>query len=190
MTLALSLVRERLPHVRINWQLSDNPVFASGDTPDLILHFGALPATGAWISTTLFRAPERLIASAHYAAEKGLPESLEQLTEHPLLVWKPPLEEAELLHLRAGGQLRVAPAFVSADVHLVRCLALAGQGIAYVPDGGVPEVDREVEVVPVLASLVGRDQSLRALVPTSVATLPTGQRLLDVIRELSSLLLT
>ncbi len=188
MTLALSLVRERLPHIRINWQICENPAFASGETPDLILHFGPPPGSGAWISTTLFRAPERLVASADYVAEKGLPESLEELSQHPLLRWKPPWGEAELLPLRAGGEHRVAPVFVSTDVHLVRCLALAGQGIAYVPDGGVPEVDQNVELLPVLAPIVGRDQALRALVPTSLSTLPTGQRLLDVLRELSALL--
>ena len=188
-TMALRLVRERLPHVRINWQICDNPVFSGGDTPDLILHFGALPATGSWISTTLFRAPERLIASAAYVEEKGLPTTLDQLSEHSLLLWKPPVDEAELLPLRAGGVHRVSPAFLSADVHLVRCMALAGLGIAFVPDGGLPEVDRDTEVVPVLPGLVGRDQSFRALVPSTLATLPTGQRLLDVLRELSSLLL-
>jgi DNA-binding transcriptional LysR family regulator len=188
MTLALGIARERLPHVRITWRISDNPVFGSGETPDLILHFGPLPSAGSWISTTLYRAPERLVASADYGAEKGLPTSLEELSNHTLLVWKPPSEEAELLPLRGGGHYRVAPVFVSPDVHLVRSLAIAGLGIAFVPDGGVPEVGESGSLLPVLADEVGRDQALKALVPATLSTLPTGQRLLDLLRELSALL--
>lgn len=187
MAFALQIVRERLPHVRIQWRVFEDPVHALG-APDLILHFGAIPTSGNWISTTLYRAPERLVASEAYIEEYGMPQTVADLERHALLVWRPPGEDPELLPLFSGASIRVVPQFVSADVHFLRMLAAQGLGIAFVPDGGLPEVDPSVRLCHVLAGVVGREQAFKALIPDTVATLPTGERLLDLLRELATLL--
>ncbi len=186
LALAFGLVRERLPNLRVHWGVHEDPVHAPGPDPDVIFHFGPLPATGAWTSTTLYRTPEHLIASEDWIAEHGTPRDIGDLARHPLLVWKPPGEDGMTLPLRAGGAARITPAFISSDVHLLRCLAATGFGLAYLPDGGLP--DPGPALIPVLPDIVGRDQVVRALIPAAVSSLPGGERLLSVIKELAQVM--
>lgn len=55
MTVALAIARERMPHLRIRWSVAEDPVYISGDTPDVIFHFGEIPSSGSWVSTVLVR---------------------------------------------------------------------------------------------------------------------------------------
>lgn len=82
----------------------------------------------------------------------------------------------------------VVPTFVTADIHFLRSLAVSGQGTALVPEGAMPEVDASARLLPVLETLVGREESFKALVPGALAPLPSGQRLLDFLRELTLLM--
>lgn len=185
MALVFAVLRERMPRVEFRCTIADDPLRELHDEVELVLHFGPPPARGSWISTVLARTPERLLASPLYLQERGAPASLDDLAQHTLLSWRAPGEEGRRWPLIAGGWWPVSPVFVCPDAHLVRQIAASGQGIALLPEGGVPEApDMPGELVPVLPALVGRDNALRAMVPEALAGLPKGRAVLGAIREL------
>jgi DNA-binding transcriptional LysR family regulator len=169
-------------------QTSRDPAREPLDGVDLLLHFGSSGLTsGAWVATTLLRAQERLLASPTYLALAGAPQRPEDLTEHLLVTWDPPGEDAALWPLPEGRSLPVRPAFTCADVHLVRHLPAAGQGIARVPDGDVRDApDAPGALVQVLPQLQ-REIPLRAASPEALLQRPKGRALFDLVRELAQL---
>lgn len=185
MGLTFALIRERLPAVEVRYTTSEDPLRELRDDVDLVLHFGPPPASGAWVTTTLLRTPERVVASPDYLQQAGTPCSLEEIQEHTLLGWRPPGEDGRRWPLLDGGFVEVSPTLVAADVHLVRQLAAAGHGLALVPDAGLPEApDLGGELHVVLEDVVGRPNALRALVPEAMAKLPKGRALIELAREL------
>lgn len=182
--LLLQIAREKLPRLEFRLALSEDPLSVLRDDVDMVLHFGAPPARGPWISTVLADAPERLVANPELLAERGAPRTLEDLAQLPLLSWVRPGEDERAWPLRDGGSLPVRPILCSADVHLLRCLAAAGHGVALVPDGGLPEgPDVPGTLVAVLPELVGRPCALRALMPESMLRLPKGRALVDLLKD-------
>ena len=185
---AFAAFRERFPRLEFRVSLADDPLRDLRDDVDAVVHFGPLPASGPWISTTLARSPERLIASTEYLARAGVPQRAEDLEQHALLSWLPPGEDGRRWPLVDGGTIEVSPVLLTADVHMVRQFASAGQGIAFVPDGSVPGLpDMFGEVVPVLDGVVGRACALRAMVPEALAKTPKGRAVLDTLRAVASM---
>ncbi len=183
--LVLAMARQHLPLVEFQCLMADNPLERLDDELDLVLHFGPPPRQGPWISTQLANAPERLVASPDYLAERGVPHTPADLAKHSLLSWRPPGLDPRGWPLRDGGTLPVTPVFITSDVHLIRQLAAAGQGIALLPDGGLPEgPDISGPLVPVLEGVVGRPNAFRALVPELLIQLPKGRKVMDLLREL------
>jgi DNA-binding transcriptional LysR family regulator len=71
------------------------------------------------------------------------------------------------------------------DAHFIRQFALAGLGIARVPDAllagpGQPEG----APVPVLPELVGRELGLRVVVPAALADIPRIKAMLALLKPL------
>lgn len=179
--------RARFPRLELRVSVCDDPLQELRDDVDLVVHFGAIPTSGSWISTTLARTPERLFASPTYLAEAGTPTTVEELANHVLLSWTPPGGDPHLWPRVEGPPFEVHPVFVCADVHLIRQFASAGHGIALVPDGKLPmSPDMFGELVPVLDGVVGRACALRAMMPESMAKLPKGRAVLDTCRELAA----
>ena len=176
-----AIARERMPRVEFRFSVSDDPLSVLRDDVDLVLHFGPAPTRGPWISTVLVDAPERLVASPAFLEERGAPTTADELRALPLLSWRPPGEDGRSWPMVGGGSLPVSPLLISADIHLLRGLAAAGHGVAFTPDGGIPEPDREL--VPVLPALIGRPCALRALVPEAMIRLPKGRAAVDLLRE-------
>jgi len=182
LALAYAFARARIPRVVFRFAVVDDPLELLRDEVDLVLHFGPTPARGAWISTLVLEAPERLVASPEYLAAMGRPSSLEELGAHPLLCWQAPGEDPARLPLLDGGARPITPAVVAADVHTLRLFAAQGLGIAFVPDPSVHEVPgARGGLERVLPDQVGRSCALRAMVPEAQARLPRGRALLDIV---------
>jgi len=181
----LSMASAHLPRMQFHLSVAEDPLRALRDDVDMVLHFGPPPERGPWISTVLAAAPERLVASPAYLRARGTPRHPEDLDGHTLLSWRAPGEDGRSWPLRAGGSLAVSPTLIAPDVHLVRQLASAGQGIALIPDAGLPEgPDIEGEIVGVLDGLVGRPNALRVLLPEPMARLPKGRAIIAMTRDL------
>lgn len=181
----LSLASVHLPRMQFHLSEAEDPLRVLREDVDLVLHFGPPPERGAWISSVLAPTPERLVASPSYLSARGHPRRPEDLAGHTLLGWRPPGEDGLSWPLRGGGSLAVSPTLVAPDVHLIRQLASAGQGIALIPDGGVPEGPDMLEpLVGVLEDAVGRHNALRVLMPEPMARLPKGRAIVAMARDL------
>ncbi len=183
--LMYATAHQLMPRLEFSVALAEDPLRAPLDELDLILHFGAPPTHGPWVSTLVRSAPERVLASPVYLEEHGAPQHPSELERHSLLSWKAPGEDGRSWPLRTGGILPVTPCLILSDVHLLRQFAAMGAGLALLPDGGVPEgPDLAGELVPVLGEAIGRPNALRALVPEALSRLPKGRRMMALIKEL------
>jgi DNA-binding transcriptional LysR family regulator len=166
-------LRSRWPHLAIRAHLSTEPLAESLVDVDVVVHFGDLTPKGTWISHVMLRVAERLVASEEYLARRGTPKTADDLEQHEVFAWQPPGEDAHLLPLRAGGELVVRPMLVTSDIHVLHQCAFAGHGIAFVPDGSVPDpAHPRTALVPVLEDVIGRERALRISVPAALADVP------------------
>jgi DNA-binding transcriptional LysR family regulator len=166
-------MRLTFPDVRVESRFSEDPLAESMVDVHFAFHFDEAEPNGKWISQTVARASERLIASEDYLARRGAPGAIADLARHDLLSWRAPGDDGRLWPSRAGAAFPVEPKVVSADIHTIRQCCLAGLGIALVPDPGVPLPGMpEDALVAVLPGLVGRDRMLRMTVPVALAETP------------------
>jgi DNA-binding transcriptional LysR family regulator len=183
-TLIYQSLRERLPGLRIQVHYSEDTAATLVDDVDLLLHFGPRLTTGAWVTRVLHPVHEVLLASPAYLERAGLPTHPEELAGHDLLFWRGPCSDGPALPLRSGGLLPVSPLLESSDAYTLRLLARAGLGLAWLPEGRVPDPEEEPgALVPVLPELIGRECPLRMAVPEALAHAPRIQRLLALIGE-------
>lgn len=174
--------RERHPRLRFDVVFREAPLAEEG--ADLLVHFGERVTQGPWVTRTLLPVSEELLASADYLARHGRPETLEDLAGHELLAWKRPGVDPTLLPTLDGGHVPVAPSIVSSDVHGLRQLALAGAGIAFVPDGRLPDPNAPPgALVRVLPDLVGRSCPIHVVVPEPLARAPQVRALQQSILD-------
>ncbi len=77
------------------------------------------------------------------------------------------------------------PALISSDIYSLRQCALAGLGIAFVPDAGLPEhLAAAAPLQPVLPDAVSRERPLRVVVPAALSEIPRSKAVLDEVRSL------
>ncbi len=180
----LASVRSSGLDIRIAFEERADP---AGDAKevDLMFHFGPPPDQEAWFSRVIRRAPLTLVASPSYLQSRGTPETPEDLAQHTLLMWAG-AGPSDQLPLRAGGSLRVVPWLVSSNVNLLRRVAALGVGLAFAPDGGIPDEQGVGPLVPVMTDLVGRDETLRATSPLPSRSDPRAAAFVERVHQLLS----
>jgi DNA-binding transcriptional LysR family regulator len=167
----MGALRRRLPLVHLEMRFSEDPVGELTGGGDVALHWGPEP-TGSWISHAVFRVPQLLVGAESYLARAGHPRTVGDLAAHPLYCWRGPEGGPAVLHHKNGAALVVDAVATSTDIHLVRQCALAGLGLAYLPDAGVPDLGTSERIVPVLATTVGRARNLVLTMPRALAAVP------------------
>lgn len=186
-TLALlyGVLHTRLPRLAFDVHFSNDPSRELLVGVDMAFHFGQKSLDGPWTSREIIRIPIHLIAGEDYLRRRGTPRDVADLAAHDLLAWQAPGEDARLWPLADGGVFRVSPVVIAEDIHQLRQLALAGQGIALVPDVGLPDPGvPEGAVVQVLPALIGSETALRVIVPTALSHLPRVKALLALLEPL------
>ena len=159
-----------------------DPIAGRLDDVDLAFHFGARAAHGSWVTKRLASLRIWLLALRNYLARRGTPESLGALTAHPLLVWTGSAPDGRSLPLVTGERLAVEPAIVSADVHMLRQAAIAGLGIALLPDALIPDPGfTEAPLVRVLPELVVEESGLWVAVPEVLRQSPKVRALFETV---------
>jgi DNA-binding transcriptional LysR family regulator len=113
--------------------------------------------------------PMRLFVSAHYLARHGSPESIEELKEHRVAMWRSPNQPIGRIPRRDGRSLQIDPHFVTDDPAVLYRLSIEGAFISYLPE--LPELTD-----PSLKTLFD-DQLIetvrpRAMIPDILADLP------------------
>ncbi len=123
----------RHPHLRIDLDLTERLADPVAERLDAVIRIGALPDS-ALIASPLSVQVRVLCASPAYLAQAGTPTDASQLPAHRLL---DKLHGADLLGWRHVIERPVAPgkaAFCCDDFEALREAALAGMGIALLPD--------------------------------------------------------
>ncbi|MDP2316896.1 MAG: LysR family transcriptional regulator [Pseudomonadota bacterium] len=175
-----SALRAAHPRLSVEARYAEDPVGTTLTEVDLVFHFGDRLATGPWITRVVHPMTERLLASPGYLAARGTPRTPADLDGHDLLVWRRPGADARALPTLDGGAMPIAPTVVATDVHLLHTLAAAGSGLAFVPDGRIPDPTLPPDaLVPVLPDHVGRDCPLRMVVPQPLARAPKVRTVLE-----------
>ena len=183
LTPLFATLRRKHPRLSLRVRFSDDPLAGLLDDVDVAVHFGSRSPAGPWVSYEILRLREWLIASSEYLRRNGVPETPEALADHDLLAWAPPDGDPTLWPTRQGLALRVEPAMISTDIHMLRQCAAAGMGIAFLPDAGLPESDSAADrLVPVLRDDIGRERPLRFVVPAALSEIPRIRAVLTEIR--------
>lgn len=183
LTPLFAALREAFPRLSLQARFSEDPVTSALEDVDVLVHFGPHGPEGPWLAHEVWQLRERLIASREYLARRGTPTTLEQLAGHELLAWAPPGEDPRVLPTLSGEPFEVEPVLVSADVHCLRQMVLAGLGIGFVPDAMLPDPGvPEDALAPVLAEVVGRRRSLFVAFPAAQAGLPKLRAILQHVR--------
>ncbi|MEN0065336.1 MAG: LysR family transcriptional regulator [Myxococcota bacterium] len=175
-------LRSRYPALHLRLRTADDPIAALQDDVDVALAFGDRRPGGRWISMEVLRIRQWLLASPAYLAAHGTPSTIEELMDHELLAWAAPGEDPTQWACLDGRILTITPALASPDVHLLRNVAAAGLGVAFLPDGLLPEPGPPL--VPVLPEVVGQDRSVRIVVPAAMEGIPRIKALLSELRGL------
>lgn len=173
MTTVIGLTRAAYPQLDYHCTFSDDPLSGPLVDVDVVAHFCEDAPQGPWVSYVAMRVPERLIASPDYLARRGTPTSIADLEGHDLLSWQAPKGDPRVWHSPKEGPFNVRPRLITTDIHLLRSVCIAGQGIALVPDAMVPDPSHgEDALVTVLPGLVGRERPLRISVPLALSEIP------------------
>ncbi|MCB9761652.1 MAG: LysR family transcriptional regulator [Alphaproteobacteria bacterium] len=179
-----TVFRQRYPAIRLRMDVVPDPLAGLSAEVDVVVHFGAAPTTGAFRTVTVHHLPERLVASRRYLEERGRPRCIEELADHDLMSWLPPGEDGTRWPLQNGGWLPVSPGYVTADIHILRRLTIAGHGITLMPDS--PLLARPGDdIEPVLEEVVGRETALRVLFPEAATERRPVRALLREIQALT-----
>jgi len=183
LTPLFAALRGAFPKLSLQLRFSEDPVAGPLEDIDMLVHFGPEGPAGPWLSHEVWRLREWLLASHEYLGRRGTPKTLEELAGHELLAWAPPGEDPRVLPTLTGESFEVEPTMVSADVHCVRQMVLAGLGIGFLPDALLPDPGApDGLLVPVLPEIVSRQRGLHVVFPAAQAGLPKLRAILQHVR--------
>lgn len=172
---------ETIPELRLDVRASADPLAEIMEDTDVALVFNQGEREGRWRKIPLFRAPEVLLARPS-VLEAAPVDSVADLARHRLLMWRSPEHPTDRLPLWSGSSVPVAPHVASADIHLLHHMALAGGGIAFVPDAGLDyESSTKDSLVRVLPDEVGRERWFSIIAADSMRDMPKLQELMAVL---------
>jgi DNA-binding transcriptional LysR family regulator len=176
-------VRAAYPRLHVECRFSEDPLAESLSDIDFAVHFSDTVPKGKWISYAILDVREWLVGRRDYLERRGTPASIEELAQHELFAWRAPGEDGRAWSLCSGGTVKVEPALISSDIHLLRSCCLEGLGLSLIPDGLLPGT-RSEELVPVLADVLGRQRAIRVTVPSVLSDVPKVKVVLDRVRAL------
>jgi DNA-binding transcriptional LysR family regulator len=164
----------RHPSVQLQLDLSTRHVDLRRDGYDVALRASTELEPGL-VARVLSRAPGIAVAAPAYLEAHGTPRTARELRQHRCLVG---FARGELPQthwpLLSGGKLQIEAAFTTNDMPMLCEAALAGLGIAFVPQMAIIDALERGELVHVLPGVVGAETRIaivyleRELVPPQV----------------------
>lgn len=126
-----------------------------------------------------------VVASPDYLAQHGTPKSPADLMQHACLHYRFPNSgrlETWALRLPPGEpELQLPTTMISNNIEARLCLAMRGQGIAYLPDFSVRAALKEGALVEILAGYVEWSGAFHVLWPASKHPSPKVRALVDFL---------
>lgn len=146
---------KKYPEVRFEVHATTEFVDLIAGGFDLALRASATLAPGL-IARVLQRSDIGLVASPAYLRAAGTPERAADLAQHQCLVgFERGIVPQTHWPLRAGGRVKVESALACNDIALLAEAALAGQGIAFLPESFLSDLLRRGRLVRVMPDIVG-----------------------------------
>lgn len=181
----LSFIRDKYPRLSFRFMFSEDPIGGLLENVDMALHVGQRTPPGPWVSRELLRIRAWAIASTDYLARRGTPQRVEDLAQHDLLSWEAPGDDGRKWPTLHGEAIEVSPFLIAKHIHFLRQFAIAGMGIAMVPDLMLPDPGvPDGALIPVLPDVLGREVSVRVVVPAVLSDIPRIRAMLDLLKPL------
>jgi DNA-binding transcriptional LysR family regulator len=176
---------QRHPRLRVELRVEDRLVDLALEGVDVAVRVGAAPVDSADVVAQELASFRRVVvASPGYAKRKGEPKSLEALAKHAALAY-PVMIGGDVWVLGDGereARVRVSVAFRSNALHAIRELAIAGAGVALLPDWLVGDDVRSGALRRVLPAWRSEPVAVVALHRTSLRGEPRVRAFIDHLR--------
>lgn len=164
--------RKAAPGLRWRIRYTDGR-FNPDSEATFVVFIGKKPATDPrWQKTRVARVRTGLFASEAYLEAHGIPQSVEDVREHRLILWEQPDRDISLLPASATQDHTVAlrPSIVSPSGQLVRRLAQSGDGICFAPASKLAGLFGSKDtLVPVLKDIVHGEAEMWMAVRSEVS---------------------
>lgn len=175
--------QERYPQVIVQVLSTGRYVDLVAEGYDLALRAGTL-RDGSLVARVLDRSRVIAVAAPAYLERHGEPTDVDQLPEHRCLAGFTPDEKPrKTWPLIAGGTVDIAPYLICNDLFVLRAAALAGHGIACLPEGIAANALGEGSLRPVLEGQVGKQTTIHLVYPERDWLPPKTRAFLDLCIE-------
>jgi DNA-binding transcriptional LysR family regulator len=171
------------PEIQINMVLNNRYVELISEGFDMAVRIGELEDS-TLRARKLTQTTKRMIASPDYVTEYGMPQKIDDLSDHKLLhysnqaagnVWKVTAPSGERRQVRTAGWLTVN------DGQSLLNAAVSGLGIAYLPSFLYEQALADGEVVEVMPDLPGETLGVYAVYPPGRFTQPKVRAFIDYL---------
>jgi DNA-binding transcriptional LysR family regulator len=177
---------EAWPGLRAEVSFTDRPLDLVEEGFDLAVRIGGAPPDSRLVSRVVARHAAMLVASPSYLAERGEPADVDALARHDCLVFSSRGRKQGWRIRQADGSLATARgrSRLSLDsAEALRDAAVAGLGLAYLPDFLVAENLAAGRLRQVLPGPDARDVEIVALYPSRRLLEPRVRRFIDLMVE-------
>jgi DNA-binding transcriptional LysR family regulator len=142
--------RENYPEIILHLMFTDKMIDLGKMEADCALRLGQ-PTQASLIQRKLFTFDQSLYASRNYVSEKGRPKTLEELDDHPIILYGATgaMRDVDWLERlgREGGILR-QPAMTIDSVYALMKAVQSGVGIAGLPDYVAADNPALIRILP------------------------------------------
>jgi DNA-binding transcriptional LysR family regulator len=170
------------PRLRVDLRLEDRLIDLALEGVDVAIRVGSTPLGSAdLIAHPLFTFRRVLVASPAYLRRRGEPGTPEALAKHDTLAY--PGDAWTLANAERQARVRIDVVFRCNALHAVRDLAIAGAGIALLPDWLVAGEVRSRKLRRVLPSWQTTPVGVNAIHRTELRGAPRVRALIDHLRS-------
>lgn len=171
------------PDLRFDIIDAEDPLTWLDDDFDVLVYFGARLSDGAFFMRSIARLAIGLVASPAYLEQHGMPQTIEALADHRLLVWREPRGTPDTLPGADGQRHPIRPALVSANMELIRELAAQGAGIGWASVAPFGPSDEARALVPVMPDVVASAVEVWMLCPLPSTLDPRSRVMIEALLE-------
>ncbi len=157
----LAYLHAEHPGIDVELVVTEKPPRGVEEGFDIVLVMGA-PEPSAWLRRRLTVVDVFAVASREYLGERGTPKRVEELSRHVLLTSQTPGTASTWPRLK-GAPISISPKLVTNDLSMLREVALAGIGIAMIPQHVVLNELANGRLVRVLPNVLGEVVDVFAL---------------------------
>ena len=173
---------EKYPDVTLDLRLTNRRVDLIEEGLDLVIRVGE-SSDSSLISRKLATSNLHLYANPTYLKQNTQIVEPNDLSDHKCLFMSAVNKKPrwELVQDNAKSYVDITPAFVSDDFNIVYQMAVAGSGVALLPEYLCKQAENDKRLVRVLDCWVGRSVSLYAIYPSKRGVTPKVRAMLDYL---------